>query len=133
MPPDTEVPSPSSYCYANRLSIIRRKLQDERDPFPDLLACLDAYPQAESDELVWRPSSRPSPKSWGIPLCQSAWMSRPYSNMRGTAGYQRSLCIPTGTGYNSPEAYCNGNVGVPRAPHLMPVPMGKEADSKRSA
>ena len=34
--------SPSSYCYANRLSIIRRKLQDERDPFPELLAYLDA-------------------------------------------------------------------------------------------
>ena len=40
--PGTQGPSPSSYCYANRLSIIRRKLQDERDPFPDLLACLDA-------------------------------------------------------------------------------------------
>ena len=49
-----------------------------------------------------------------------------------TAGYQRSLCTPTGTGYKSPEAYCNGNVGVPEALRLMPVPMGKEVDSKRS-
>ena len=40
--------------------------------------------------------------------------------------------MPAGTGSGGPVLYCNGDVGVPEALHLMPAPVGERADSKRN-
>ena len=47
------------------------------------------------------------------------------------AEYQRSVCIPAGSGHKSPGVCCDENGSVPGTPLLMPVPTDREADSER--